>query len=121
MSNTRIDKKAIPWVNMINSRAGLETVGSCGGHKNPKGCDQVPENEFYVQFRFDTPSSKSPNSIWASPSEDGWASLCDILSYITECEYNEGESLKIEMDMTIFSAPFFVMRGKNIKYEDLYE
>jgi hypothetical protein len=106
------DAKVVPWINMINAYEGLETVGSCGGHKHPEGEDQVKENEFYVQFRFDTPDE--------GPNEDGWWALRDIMRYITECEFNKGESLVIEFKMTIFGNPFFVLKGKNVRFEDLY-
>ena len=105
-----IDKKVIPWINMINSYSGIETVSSCGGHKKPKDIDQVPENEFYVSFRF----------IDGKFNAEGWSSISDIMNYITECEFNDDESLKIELNMHLLTEVFFTLNGKNVNYEDLY-
>ena len=101
-----MDKKVIPWVNWLNSYPGVETVGSCGGHKNPKDCSQAPQNEFYVQFRFDTPDS--------APTKDGWDSICNIVQYITECEFSGDAYLRLEFSKTALSDLFFTLHGRNV-------
>lgn len=106
----KLDKNVIPWIDMINNYQGIETVSSCGGHKHPKDISQVPENEFYVSFRFTDGKFNS----------NGWSSISDLMTIITEYEFNDDQSLKIELNMTMYTEVFFTLKGKNVSFEDLY-
>ena len=112
MSIPKIDSKIIDWVNVINSYPDLATVGSCGGHKHPKNEAQSPANEFYVQFRFMTPSS--------SPSEKGWQSLFTLMQYITVYGLlaDPEQWMKIEVRMTPFFDIYFKLRGCNVDRDE---
>jgi len=75
MSSKKIDPRIKGLVKVINSLPGIQTIMSCGGHKKPiSGSNQVPENEFYVEFGFTT----------AYPSPQAWESLNIISLSINE-------------------------------------
>lgn len=46
----KIDRRVRSLVDAINSINGADTFSSCGGHKNPTICSQVPASEFSVNF-----------------------------------------------------------------------
>lgn len=46
---TPLDENIIPLLNAINGFAGLQTIGSCGGHDNP-GRGGWPAGTWYVKF-----------------------------------------------------------------------
>ena len=108
MGIPKIDSKVIGWVNVINSYPDLQTVGSCGGHKHPKNYAQAPKNEFYVQFRFMTPTS--------SPSEKEWQSLFTLMQYITLYGLlaNPDQWIKIDVRMTPSFNIYFKLHGHNV-------
>ncbi len=75
MSLNEIDPKISKLVKTINSYPGLVTVMSCGGHRKPLvGNSQVPENEFYIEFKF----TMEP------PTQEAWASFQSIIRLIDE-------------------------------------
>lgn len=112
MSIPKIDSKVIGWVNVINSYPDLETVGSCGGHNHPKNCTQTPKNEFYVQFRFKTPTS--------SPNEKGWQSLFTLMQYITVYGLlaNPDQWIKIDVCMISLFDIYFTLRGHEVDRDE---
>jgi hypothetical protein len=44
-----LDKNMVRLVRALNAFQGVTTIGSCGGHPNPRGC-QRSEGAFYVNF-----------------------------------------------------------------------
>jgi hypothetical protein len=110
MSLKKCDLKVKVLVNVINSFPGIQTLMSCGGHKNPKIThSQVPENEFYVDFSFNTPY----------PSKEAWQSLNEIARSISNDSiyewYNSSKNvIKIEMCKDESHILHFRLRGRNI-------
>jgi hypothetical protein len=56
-----IDRTIQPLVELLNRHPGIATVGSCGGHPNPKPTQQ-PEGQWFVSFMIST---------WDSHGHDG--------------------------------------------------
>jgi hypothetical protein len=108
MGIPKIDSKVTGWVNVINSYPDLQTVGSCGGQTRPEDYPCLPENEFFVMFKFKTDY----------PSKKSWQSFRNLVQSITECDWDDGNTkdawVRIEVTMTVFSELFFRIHGHNV-------
>lgn len=47
-----IDKNVLPLVQALNAFDGISTIGSCGGHQNPKP-GQYPAGSWYIKLTVD--------------------------------------------------------------------
>ena len=50
MSAASVDLNMRALVKLVESIPGIETLGSCGGHKSPREC-QHPKGQWFVSFR----------------------------------------------------------------------
>jgi hypothetical protein len=94
-------------VETIGNLPGIETVSSCGGHEEITDRSQVPENNFYISFKF----------IEEYPSRSGWELLRQLMGVIWESY--EKEEIKIELQTTADNYLFFTLHGHNINPNDL--
>ena len=111
MSSKRCDLKINKLVKAINSYPGIQTIMSCGGHKNPKVThSQVPENEFYIEFGFTE----------LCPTQEAWHSLNEIARSINEgalyewARLSADEWVKIEVCKDESSIVYFRLHGHNV-------
>ena len=87
--STTIDKNVKKLIDILNKYPGIETISSCGGHKNPSSC-QSPENEWEITFDIFGKDKESD-----LPCPEGWMSL-GKLSHAT-FEYLEIADGKIDL------------------------
>lgn len=71
-----IDASIVDLVDTLNSIPGVETRGSCGGHRDPGPCQEA-EHDFYVNLH-------------VSADEQGWKAL-EILGSIVD-DWSDGSS-----------------------------
>ena len=84
-----IDEPVRGLVRLLNEELGLVTIGSCGGHENPRR-GQAPEGEFWV-------SIEVPSNV------DEWSAF-EFLAWVCRDWGRAGEDLLLEAD----AAPSFV-------------
>lgn len=77
--NEKYDRNMLNLIDALNAFPGIETFGSCGGHKNPTPA-QWAEGTFYVKF----------NVAW---NEDGRFSL-EFLAWLVNSVCRHIEQLK---------------------------
>jgi hypothetical protein len=96
---------------VINSYPEIQTLMSCGGHKNPRIThSQVPENEFYIDFGFKS----------SYPTKEAWQSLNEISrsiydDSIYEWYFSPKSALKIEIRKDESHIVYFRLRGYNVE------
>jgi hypothetical protein len=108
--DTRLKKLA----EVIDSYPGIQTIMSCGGHKE---YSRVPENEFYITFGLKT----------KYPTEKAWQSINVIAQLITSDSMYEREGshpdtwIKMEVCKDEDSTIFFQLHGRNVDPEVVSE
>ncbi|MGB7787943.1 hypothetical protein [Methanoregula sp.] len=113
MNHENIDPRVRALVKVIDSYPRIQTIMSCGGHKDPDiKNSQVPENEFYVDFCFKEPI----------PSKEAWQSLNEIARGISEDSiyewFNPAESsLKLLIGRDENHFIYFRLRGIDVDPE----
>ena len=87
---------------------GMEVVGACDGLTCPEDSPCLPENEFFMMFKFKTDY----------PSKKSWQSFRNLVQSITECDWDDDNTkdawVRIEVTMTVFSELFFRIHGHNV-------
>ena len=116
MSSKTIDSKVKKLVKRINSLPGIQTTTSCGGHNKPKIThSQVPENQFYIEFKFTT----------QPPTKEAWISF-QTLAQLTDLDalydwsINPSKWVKIEVcGVNEQSEILFLLHGWNTDPNDV--
>ncbi len=111
-----IDKEILPLVKVLNSFPGVETIGSCAGHKGLEEQEggRCPQDSFYIKMLID----------W---TEEGYFSL-EWLSWFINNNLKRGDC---NILLYPFSPPpylntpgemlWFLLEGNNLDLVDLAE
>jgi hypothetical protein len=118
----KIDQNIKNIVNATNRYPGVETTGSCGGHRHPQITSQKPENEFYVQIDI-----CDENGV---PTKEGWNSLGKLSQAIMNysiATFGAGEiviefcNLAEQDDDENGSCNYIEMHGKDVDRNVLFD
>jgi hypothetical protein len=94
-----LDRNIVKLVRALNSFDGIRTVGSCGGHPNPKASQQ-PEGEWFITFMVDH-------------TDDGWFALEFLTWFINNNMARNGCSVML---MPYAFPPFINIPGEALYF-----
>lgn len=93
-----LDPNITDLVRILNSFPGIETVGSCGGHPEPKK-GGWPAGSWYVKFR-------------VARNDHGWFAP-EFLAWAVNCDYATGHSITL---CPVSPPPYLNFPGRNLSF-----
>jgi len=110
-TKTGVEKRVRFLVEILNQLSGVETISSCGGHKNPRP-GQAPKGTFFVDFKISPP----PELLEDDDEDENDPGEESVYLIKIAIEYFEG---KITLENPLPKKNYLRLSGKDVDPDDV--